>query len=118
VDWAGASVAYVSDHQAPLGLDTVADSVLELCDGVDLLIHDAQYTPEEFDVKSTWGHCTMDYALRVARQCGARRLCLFHHDPGHTDEDLDALHAEIKAAPRGSRLREVIGASEGLEVHL
>jgi phosphoribosyl 1,2-cyclic phosphodiesterase len=118
VDWAGASVAYVSDHQAPLGLDTVADSVLELCDGVDLLIHDAQFTPEEFRAKSTWGHCTMEYALLVAKLSGARRLCLFHHDPGHSDEDLDFLHGEIRSLPWGDRLREVIGAAEGLEVHL
>jgi ribonuclease BN (tRNA processing enzyme) len=112
-------VAYVSDHQAPPGLDSVPDSVLELCDGVDLLIHDAQYTPEEFDLKATWGHCTMEYALLVAKECGARRLCLFHHDPSHTDEDLDALHAEIKASARGgARLREVVGASEGLELHV
>ena len=118
VDWAGASVAYVSDHQAPFGLDTVAESVLDLCDGVDLLIHDAQFTPEEFVAKSTWGHCTMEYALLVARECGARRLCLFHHDPAHTDADLDALHAEVRALPLGNRLTEVIGASEGLELHL
>ncbi len=118
VDWAGASVAYVSDHQAPLGLDTVAESVLELCDGVDLLIHDAQYTREEFGAKPTWGHCTMEYALLVAKLSGARQLCLFHHDPGHSDVELDALHAQVRALPRGDRLREVIGASEGLEVHL
>ena len=118
VDWAGASVAYVSDHQAPLGLDTVADSVLELCDGVDLLIHDAQYTPEEFGLKATWGHCTMEYALLVARLSGARRLCLFHHDPGHTDDDLDALHDEVRAARLAGGPREVIGAYEGLQIHL
>ena len=118
VDWAGASVAYVSDHQAPLGLDTVAAPVLELCDGVDLLIHDAQYTPAEFRAKSTWGHCTMAYALLVAKLSGARRLCLFHHDPAHGDEELDALHAEVRALPRGPRLLEVIGAAEGMELHL
>ena len=118
ITWGGTSVAYVSDHQAPLGLDSVADSVLDLCDGVDLLIHDAQYTPEEFEGKSTWGHCTMEYALLVAKMSGARRLCLFHHDPGHTDEDLDALHAEIKALPRGGRLREIVGASEGLVLNV
>ena len=118
VDWAGSSVAYVSDHQAPLGLDTVADPVLELCDGVDLLIHDAQYTPEEFLEKPTWGHCTMEYALLVARLSGARRLCLFHHDPSHTDDDLDALHDEIRAMGRVGGPREVIGASEGLQIHL
>ena len=39
-------------------------------DGADLLIHDAQYTPEEFAVKSHWGHCTVDYAVHVAREAG------------------------------------------------
>ena len=118
VDWDGASVAYISDHQAPLGLDTVADSVLELCDGVDLLIHDAQYTPEEFAEKAHWGHCTMEYALLVAQQSGARRLCLFHHDPSHTDDMLDCLHDQIRALAPSYGVNEVIGAREGLEIQL
>jgi len=118
VDWAGASVAYVSDHQAPLGLDTVADAVLELCDGVDLLIHDAQYTPEEFAERPNWGHCTMEYALLVARQSGARRLCLFHHDPSHGDDELDTLHEQIRALGGHDGPREIIGAYEGLQIRL
>ena len=83
VKWRGRTVTYISDHQAPLGLDTVPDSVLELADGTDLLIHDAQYTREEFEQKSHWGHCTLDYAVKVASEAGARRLLLFHHDPSH-----------------------------------
>jgi len=117
VDWDGASVAYVSDHQAPLTLDTVDPRVLELCDGVDLLIHDAQYTEEEFEQKAHWGHCTMRYALLVAREAGARRLCLFHHDPAHSDDDLDHLHAEIRAGA-GCDGPEIIGAREGLQIQL
>jgi phosphoribosyl 1,2-cyclic phosphodiesterase len=118
VDWAGASVAYISDHQAPVTLDTVADSVLELCDGVDLMIHDSQYTPEEFSEKATWGHCTMDYALLVARQSNARRLVLFHHDPSHSDDELDALHDQVRAAAAAGGPSEVIGAREGLQIQL
>jgi phosphoribosyl 1,2-cyclic phosphodiesterase len=91
VQWGGASVAYISDHQAPPGLDGVADTVLELADGVDLLIHDAQYTTEEFADKAHWGHCPVEYAVRVARLAGARKLVLFHHDPAHSDDDVDAL---------------------------
>ncbi len=69
VEMGGASVAYLSDHQMPHdGSHTVPDDVLELCDGVDVLIHDAQYTPEEFAEKYHWGHCTVDYALFVARR--------------------------------------------------
>jgi phosphoribosyl 1,2-cyclic phosphodiesterase len=118
VDCEGASVAYISDHQAPPGLDSVADSVLELCDGVDLLIHDAQYTPEEFARKADWGHCTMDYAVLVAREAGARRLCLFHHDPSHGDDQLDRLHDEVRARVGDDGPAEIIGAREGLQIQL
>jgi phosphoribosyl 1,2-cyclic phosphodiesterase len=117
VEWDGAVVAYVSDHQAPLGLDTVSPSVLELAASADLLIHDAQYTPAEFAEKAHWGHCTTGYAVRVARQAGARRLVLFHHDPSHGDDRLDELLAEARclAGPGGPL---VCAAYEGLRLDL
>ncbi len=77
LSWGGASVAYLSDHQQP-GVDVfeMSAGARELCEGVDLLIHDAQYTPEEFAVKSTWGHCTVDYAVWLAAECGVKTLAL------------------------------------------
>jgi phosphoribosyl 1,2-cyclic phosphodiesterase len=117
VDSAQASVAYISDHQAPLSLDTVADSVLELADGVDALIHDSQYTVEEFNRKQTWGHCTLDYALLVARTARAKRLVMFHHDPSHSDDDIDRLGAELRESAEGTDV-EVIAAHEGLVLEL
>jgi len=118
VEMAGVSVAYISDHQQPQdGSFGIADGVLELCDGVDLLIHDAQYTPDEFALKSYWGHCTVEYALHVAREAGVRRLALFHHDPDHTDEDVDRLLAEARQSPRAADV-EVIAAYEGLTIAL
>ena len=65
--------------------------MLDLCDGVDLLIHDAQHTPAEFEHKRHWGHCTIDYAVHVAKEAGAQRLALFHHDPAHSDDQIDLL---------------------------
>lgn len=118
IDWQGASVAYISDHQGPLGLDTVADSVLELADGVDLLVHDAQYTAEEFYRRPHWGHCTVDYAVLVARQAGARRLALFHHDPGHTDDEIDQLLEGARRRAAGCGLEEVLAAAEGLSLRV
>lgn len=80
------SVAYIPDHQEPAdGSNRVSENVLELCRDVDVLIHDAQYDREEFAVKSEWGHSTVEYAVEVARQAGAKRLVLFHHDPRHSD---------------------------------
>ena len=114
VDWHGVSIAYISDHQAPYSLDTVADPVLELCDGVDLLIHDAQYTPTEFEEKKHWGHCTIDYAVLVAKEAGARKLCLFHHDPAHDDDTMDRLLEEAKAEGARTGVDDVIAAAEGL----
>ena len=55
-------------------------------DMADLLLHDAQYTPNEFVTRSTFGHSTMDYAIGLAERAGARRLLLFHHDPGREDD--------------------------------
>jgi phosphoribosyl 1,2-cyclic phosphodiesterase len=114
----GASVAYVSDHQTPADRQAVAPSVLELCDGADLVIHDAQYTDEEFVTKSTWGHSTVGYAVHVAAEAGARRLALYHHDPDHTDEILDRLVDTALKAPGASRLESVAAAAEGASVDL
>lgn len=114
----GASVAYMSDHQQPLdGGNGIADTVLELAEGVDLLIHDAQFTPDEFSLKRNWGHCTTEYAAWVAKEAGVRRLALFHHDPARTDDELDAL---VTCARYFSDRHgfEVFAAREGMQVEL
>jgi phosphoribosyl 1,2-cyclic phosphodiesterase len=118
VEFAGISVAYISDHQQPLDGSSIASEVLELADGADLLIHDAQYTPEEFALKAHWGHCTIDYALHVAREAGVRRLALFHHDPSHSDADIDRLLDGARTRGASLGLTEVIAASEGLTLAL
>jgi phosphoribosyl 1,2-cyclic phosphodiesterase len=118
VQFDGATIAYISDHQAPPdGSTTIDDNVLELADGVDLLIHDAQYTAEEFPAKATWGHCTIDYAVHVAAEAGAKRLALFHHDPAHDDETLDGLAAAAATAGEAHGV-EVLAAYEGLTLAL
>jgi ribonuclease BN (tRNA processing enzyme) len=117
VEAAGASVAYLSDHQAPRDFDSVDPSVLELCAGVDLLIHDAQYTDEEFSRKAHWGHSTVAYAVRVAARAGVRRLALFHHDPTHDDSQLDALGEKARELAEATGV-DVTVASEGLELEV
>lgn len=113
----GRSVAYVSDHQQPVSGPRLDDGVRQLCGGVDLLIHDAQFTPAEFATKQDWGHCTVEYAVWLAAEVGAKRLALFHHDPTHDDDMLDRLVAA--AAECGCEFGvEVIGAAEGLTVDL
>ena len=113
LEHAGRTVAYISDHQQPLdGSFSVAPSVRELAEGVDLLIHDAQYTSAEFAHKATWGHSTQDYAVALAASCGAKRLAMFHHDPERTDAELDAFRACADVS------LEVFAAREGLVVEL
>jgi phosphoribosyl 1,2-cyclic phosphodiesterase len=116
VEWDGGIVAYVSDHQAPQSLATVADSVLELSDGADLLIHDAQYTNEEFAQKAYWGHCTVDYAVLVAKEANVRRLVLFHHDPAHDDATVDRLLDGARATSERLSGPDVVAAAEGLSI--
>lgn len=119
VEVGGVVVAYVSDHQQPTdGTDAVAESVLELCDRADLVIHDAQFTPDDLAVKGDWGHCTVEYAVHVAATAGARRLALFHHDPARTDDKVDGLLATARRLGAERGLTEVIAASEGLTVAL
>jgi phosphoribosyl 1,2-cyclic phosphodiesterase len=118
VDWNGVSIAYISDHQQPYdGSYRASDGALELADGVDLLIHDSQYTQEEFVRKFNWGHCTVDYAVWFASKCRARTLALFHHDPTRSDDQVDAMG---ECAAQAGRLMglEVIVAREGLTVDL
>jgi phosphoribosyl 1,2-cyclic phosphodiesterase len=118
IDWEGVSVAYVPDHQQPSnGSLDIAEEVLELVEGANLLIHDAQYTPEEFRQKRDWGHSTIEYAVEVARQGGVKMLAMFHHDPTHDDTMVDRLAAEARQH-KGCSQMELIAAHEGLTVHL
>ncbi len=113
------AVAYLSDH-APQFLGPGAHGVgeyhaaaLELARDVDLLIHDAQYTAEELAARGSFGHAAGEYALGLAERSGARRLALFHHDPGRTDQQVEEITASL-AAPGV----EVVVAREGLVVQL
>ena len=85
----------------------------------DLVIHDAQYTPEEYGSKKTWGHSPFDYVVQVAATAGVRRLALTHHDPGHDDDFV----ADIERKARALALQcgtglDVFCAYEGCELVL
>ena len=89
------SLAYISDHEPGLGapLETLEPewiSGYDLAREADLLIHDCQYTDEEYPDHVGWGHSRLTDTLTFARRVEARRLMLFHHDPLHSDDFLDA----------------------------
>jgi phosphoribosyl 1,2-cyclic phosphodiesterase len=89
--------AYLSDHEPALGLlngrwpspDWI--SGYDLAVNADLLIHDAQFTDDEYKRRVGWGHSTYRHAFEFADQVGAKQIVPFHHDPSHDDEMLDRL---------------------------
>lgn len=122
LDWHGTSIAYISDHGPGCSPDDADDfvpvDVLDLADGVDLLVHDAQHSCEEYETKRHYGHSTVDYAVYVAREAGARNLALFHHCPTHSDDDVDRLLAYARDLAARIGGPEVLAAHEGLCVDL
>jgi ribonuclease BN (tRNA processing enzyme) len=82
------SMAYLPDHEPALGgLDGSRrwTSGYRLAAGVDLLLHDGQYTDDEYHRRVGWGHSSIRHAVAFAGLCGVRRLGLIHHDPDHDD---------------------------------
>jgi phosphoribosyl 1,2-cyclic phosphodiesterase len=118
VEAGGRSVAYVPDHQAPLDGDAVDAGVLALCDGADLVIHDAQFTDDELAAMPGWGHSTAGYAVHVAAAAGARRLALFHHAPSHTDAEIDRMLSRARQTAAHLGIDDVTAAREGTSVDL
>lgn len=117
VEIAGKSIVYIPDHQQPIDdASKVADSVLELCDGADLLIHDGQYPQALFEQRAHWGHSTPDYAVEVARQAGVRSLALFSHDPLHTDVELEEIESYAQGLGAAAGLSQVFSAREGVRI--
>lgn len=111
------SLAYLPDHEPALGAPSFPlgpdwTSGHELAAGVNLLIHDAQYTDEEYAARIGWGHSSIDQTWAFAEQAGVGRLVTFHHDPSHDDQQLDQLVAELQ----GRDGLEVLGGTEGLEL--
>jgi CheY-like chemotaxis protein/phosphoribosyl 1,2-cyclic phosphodiesterase len=87
--------------------------------GADLVIHDAQYTPEEYPSKKTWGHSSYDYVVQIAAAAGVRRVALTHHDPDHDDRFVEEIERKARdlALQLGTGI-DVFCAYEGCELVL
>lgn len=91
---------YIPDHEPALGLNGIVTdkkwvSGIDLANEADLLLHDAQYTKEQYQERKGWGHSSMDDAVYFASLAGVKKILLAHHDPSHTDEMLETLAAAI-----------------------
>ena len=121
----GSSLCYLPDHEPRPGSDIAKDpperiSGLELAHRATFLVHDCQYTDEEYQAHEGWGHSSLSDALAFARRSEAERLLLFHHDPHHTDDQLDQLHrgADEHWQSLGGSPGAVAMAVEGEEIEL
>jgi len=135
----GAAIAYITDHE-PYGLSLVQPGgtepevgrglrgsfihggdlrLIDFVRGVDLLIMDTQYTPEEYPSRRGWGHGSTDYVTDLAVRAGVRRLALFHHEPTHTDDQVDQMVAFCRSRAAGSESNiEILAAAEGLTIQI
>jgi ribonuclease BN (tRNA processing enzyme) len=107
------TLAYLSDHEPALGARTFPEpsiwtSGFGLAEGVDLLVHDAQYTDEEYSSHVGWGHSAVRHATAFASHTGVRRLIAFHHDPWHDDDTLDTIYRAVDSDV------PVVAAQEGM----
>ena len=94
------TLAYMPDHEPSMGRPEIPTkpewtSGFALAEGVDVLIHDAQYTDEEYESRVGWGHSSTSHLAAFVSMTRPGRLVSFHHDPAHTDDDLDLLHESL-----------------------
>ena len=122
VEHEGASLAYFSDHSPTSvgpgrdGLGERHEAALALARGVDLLVHDAQHLAEQFPGVDFLGHASVEYCVELAREAGVATLALFHHAPGRTDDEIDAI-LDLARLLAGDDLT-VVAAYEGLTLDL
>ncbi len=115
IERGGRSVVYATDTEHYACVDPV---LRKLATGADVLIYDAQYTPEEYRgehgmAKVGWGHSTWQAGVELARAAGVKQLILFHHDPRRSDDAVAELEARAQAA-----FPATIAAREGELLHV
>jgi phosphoribosyl 1,2-cyclic phosphodiesterase len=95
------------------------DKVTRFFAGADILIHDSQYTRQEYLAsKLGWGHSSFEHSVQAAHKAGVKKLLLFHHDPQRTDRELAAIEKKLQSMIAGKSDLEVLIAREGMEVEV
>lgn len=93
IEYKGKKMVFATDIE---GYKTPDARLVRFSKDVDLLIHDAQYTNEQYKMCQGFGHSTIEMALDVAKEANVKNIVLFHHDPRHSDDKLDEIHAYAK----------------------
>lgn len=115
------SLAYLTDHEPALGADlrSVAPEWISgyaVAARADVLIHDCQYTEEEYVSRVGWGHSSTEHVATFADLAKVRRLLMYHHDPMHGDDQLETMLSRVRAL--GPNDLDVELAQEGMELDL
>jgi ribonuclease BN (tRNA processing enzyme) len=118
----GRAFVYLPDHEPSLGttlrgLPAEWMSGHDIAHGADVLLHDAQYGDDEYPNHVGWGHSSLDDAMEFADKAEVGRLVLFHHDPYHTDDELESLLAAVQQQ-RPAMQERVCLAYEGMTITL
>lgn len=104
----GIVLAVCTDVEHINGID---EHIVNLAKNADLLIHDGQYTPEEYKKYKGWGHSTYEHAAETAKLANVKKLIITHHDPDHDDNFLDSMERECQKIFPNSQF-----AKEGMDV--
>ncbi|MEW5740617.1 MAG: MBL fold metallo-hydrolase [Myxococcota bacterium] len=106
--------------EKPDELRKLPKELLEPVRNADLLIADAQYTDDDYSTKVGWGHPRAHTVVDLAGQAGVKRLALTHHDPMHSDREIDVKvsEAELRARRLGFEDLEIFGAREGVTLRI
>jgi phosphoribosyl 1,2-cyclic phosphodiesterase len=117
----GSTLAYIPDHEPALAGPITARTLdwlsgAPLAAGADVLLHDAQYSEDEYPDRVGWGHSSVAHAVAFADVVGARRLLMFHHDPLHSDAALEEMEERARQLSRNSS--EPALAREGMVLEL
>lgn len=93
--------------------------IFDFIHDVDILIHDATYTPEEYVDRVGWGHSHYLFTLKAAAEGKVKKLVLFHHDPSHNDDKIDEILKTCRKEIRNRNYKfECVAAAEGLEIEI
>jgi len=117
----GASFAYVTDNELdpPYAVSTNYDQWVNYLHGVDVLIHDAQYTEDDMPHKHGWGHSLISQVRQLATDAEVGTLVMFHHDPDRSDSELDEIQIENEKDLNSHRApTRSLCAAEGMRIQL
>jgi len=114
-------IVFAPDNELPMTPSAENEIYLkefkDFVTGADILIHDAQFTTEEHESRLGWGHSAWETVIQTTKNLGIKRLYLTHHDPDHTDEELDIIKAGV-AVLKGDFYDEAILMVEGQVINL